>query len=123
MLTIVATPEELTASGGWWGKIPEQSGDWTRGERAADKWLQPAGYYKAEAKRKLRRTITTRRKRVKEVDYTLPKPTLDAISKRLAGAELYGEGFWENGPRAAERYVVHRRKELGLSTTWEEKNP
>lgn len=46
----------------------------------------------------------------------LPMPTLAAISKRLAGAELdAGQLGVFTGPRAAEEWVKARREELGLS--------
>ncbi len=70
----------------------------------------------------LRRTVTTpKRKRdpwgnpvYKPQSYTLPKPTLVAESKRLARAVLDGGDFYATGPQAAEQYVRHRRKQLGL---------
>ena len=55
------------------------------------------------------------------IDYTLPRPTLAASSKRLAKAELGypgGEEYW-TGAKAAEQYVVFRREELGLDVAEE----
>jgi hypothetical protein len=106
---IVATPAELDARKGWWGGDDGNSGSWEKGERAAERWLRPAGYVVEEVKRQLRRS-----KADSKVKAKLPAPTLASESRRLAGAVVEGIGFYAKGPRAAEKYVEVRRVELGL---------
>jgi hypothetical protein len=121
---IVATPEELTARGGWWPKgqqaQPDVTGiDWLAKPKRMTlaqiaprpRWMQGAahsnGSYNAGP----------------DWSRTPHPPTLAGESTRLAkavlGPDTYSD-FYHAGPRAAEAYITFRRAQLGLPTTVEE---